>query len=120
MLFAAPACAVDPLERFHDYVRDNWSVENGLPQISVLTITQDSTGYIWLGTQNGIARFDGVRFRVYDRRSTGVDTTMATVSYTDRSGQPWFGTGHGVLRLNHDKFELLQAGNGNAAVQGIA
>jgi len=120
LLFAAPACAVDPLERFHDYVRDNWSVENGLPQISVLTITQDSTGYIWLGTQNGIARFDGVRFRVYDRRSTGVDTTMATVSYTDRSGQPWFGTGHGVLRLNHDKFELLQAGNGNAAVQGIA
>ena len=120
LLFAIPASAVDPLERFHDYVRDNWSVENGLPQISVLTITQDSTGYVWLGTQNGIARFDGVRFKVYDRRSTGVDTTLATVSYTDRSGQPWFGTGHGVLRLNHDKFELLRAGNGNAAVQGIA
>ena len=119
LLFAIPAVAVDPMERFHDYVRDNWSVENGLPQISVLTITQDSTGYIWLGTQNGIARFDGVRFNVYDRRTTGVDTTMATVSYTDRSGQPWFGTGHGVLRLNHGKFELLRAGNGNAAVQGI-
>ncbi|HEX3122447.1 MAG TPA: diguanylate cyclase [Rhodanobacteraceae bacterium] len=119
-LFALPAIAVNPLERFHDYVRDNWSVENGLPQISVLTITQDSTGYIWLGTQNGIARFDGVRFSVYDRRTTGIDTTMATVSYTDRAGQPWFGTGHGVLRLNHGKFELLRAGNGNAAVQGIA
>src|SRR4249920_942895 len=45
---------------------------------------------------------------------------MATVSYTDRAGQPWFGTGHGVLRLNHGKFELLRAGNGNATVQGIA
>ncbi len=120
LLFALPASAVDPLERFHDYVRDNWSVENGLPQISVLTITQDSTGYIWLGTQNGVARFDGVRFSVYDRRTTGVDTTMATVSYTDRAGQPWFGTGHGVLRLSHGKFELLRAGKGNAAVQGIA
>jgi len=119
-LFAHPAIAVNPLERFHDYVRDNWSVENGLPQISVLTITQDSTGYIWLGTQNGIARFDGIHFSVYDRRTTGIDTTMATVSYTDRAGQPWFGTGHGVLRLNHGKFELLRAGNGNAAVQGIA
>ena len=43
------------------------------PTESVLTITQDSTGYIWLGTQNGIARFDGVRFNVYDRRTTGVD-----------------------------------------------
>lgn len=120
LLFAPPARALDPQERFHDYVRDNWSVENGLPQISVLTITQDSTGYIWLGTQNGIARFDGVRFNVYDRRATGVDTTMATVSYTDRAGKPWFGTAHGVLRVNHGKFELLRAGNGNAAVQGIA
>jgi ligand-binding sensor domain-containing protein len=120
LLFAAPAHALDPEERFHDYVRDNWSVENGLPQVSVLTITQDSTGYIWLGTQNGIARFDGVRFNVYDRRTTGVDTTMATVSYTDRSGKPWFGTAHGVLRLNQGKLELLRAGTGNAAVQGIA
>ena len=120
LLLAAPAHALDPHERFHDYVRDNWSVENGLPQISVLTITQDGTGYIWLGTQNGIARFDGVRFNVYDRRTTGVDTTMATISYTDRGGKPWFGTAHGVLRLNHGKFELLRAGNGSAAVQGIA
>ncbi|HSE12806.1 MAG TPA: diguanylate cyclase [Rudaea sp.] len=120
LLFAAPVLALDPDERFHDYVRDNWSVENGLPQVSVLTITQDGTGYIWLGTQNGIARFDGVRFTVYDRRTSGVDTTMATVSYTDRGGKPWFGTAHGVLRLNQGKLELLRAGNGNAAVQGIA
>src|SRR5512146_328439 len=120
LLFAAPVLALDPDERFHDYVRDNWSVEHGLPQVSVLTITQDGTGYIWLGTQNGIARFDGVRFTVYDRRTSGVDTTMATVSYTDRGGKPWFGTAHGVLRLNQGKLELLRAGNGIAAVQGIA
>ena len=119
-LHASPAHALDPQERFHDYVRDNWSVENGLPQISVLSVTQDGTGYIWIGTQNGIARFDGLRFTVFDRRTTGIDTTMATVSYTDDAGQPWFGTAHGVLRFAHGKFDLLQAGNGNAAVQGIS
>lgn len=114
------AHALDAGERFHDYVRDNWNSENGLPQVSVLTITQDGTGYVWLGTQNGISRFDGVRFSVFDRRNSGVDTTMATVSYTDRRGQPWFGTAHGVLHFVDGHFEALRAGSGNAAVQGIA
>jgi len=122
LVFASikPALALDPRERFHDYVRDNWSSENGLPQVSALSITQDGTGYIWIGTQNGIARFDGVRFTIYDRRNTGVDTAMATVSYTDRSGAPWFGTAHGALRFANGKFTALRAGSGNAAIQGIA
>jgi len=119
-LLANSAAALDPAERFHDYVRDNWSSENGLPQVSALTVTQDGTGYIWIGTQNGIARFDGVRFSTYDRRSTGVDTTMATVSYTDRAGDPWFGSAHGALRFHDGRFQSLRAGGGNAAVQGIA
>jgi diguanylate cyclase (GGDEF)-like protein len=117
---AAPALALDTNERFHDYVRENWSSENGLPQVSALTITQDGTGYIWVGTQNAIARFDGVRFTIFDRRSTGVDTTMATVSFTDHLGHPWFGTAHGALRFADGRFTALRAGNGNAAVQGIA
>jgi diguanylate cyclase (GGDEF)-like protein len=120
LVFSQPAAALDPRERFHDYVRDNWNSENGLPQVSVLTITQDATGYLWIGTQNAIARFDGVRFTVFDRRSTGVDTTMATVSYTDRQGQPWFGTAHGALHFVDGRFVALRAGSGNAAVQGIA
>jgi len=116
----APAWALNPAERFHDYVRDNWNSENGLPQVSVLTITQDATGYIWIGTQNAIARFDGVRFTVFDRRNSGVDTTMATVSYTDRQGHPWFGTAHGALRYADGTFTAFRAGSSNAAVQGIA
>lgn len=114
------AVALDPAARFHDYVVDNWNIESGLPQISVLSITQDGTGYIWIGTQNGVARFDGVRFVVYDRQSSGIDTTMATVAYTDREGEPWFGTPHGALYYTNAQFTLLRAGADNAAVQGIA
>ncbi|HEY2394476.1 MAG TPA: diguanylate cyclase [Rudaea sp.] len=120
LVCGTPAWALNPAERFHDYVRDNWNSENGLPQVSVLTITQDATGYIWIGTQNAIARFDGVRFTVFDRRNTGIDTTMATVSYTDRRGHPWFGTAHGALRYADGTFAAFRAGSGNAAVQGIA
>jgi len=59
-LWYGMALALDPGARFHDYVLDNWNIESGLPQISVISITQDGTGYMWIGTQNGIARFDTV------------------------------------------------------------
>jgi diguanylate cyclase (GGDEF)-like protein len=118
-LSSTSALALDPAARFHDYVLDNWNIESGLPQISVLSITQDGTGYIWIGTQNGIARFDGVRFVVYDRQNSGIDTTMATVAYTDHKGEPWFGTPHGVLHYTNGKFVVMRAGADNAAVQGI-
>jgi diguanylate cyclase (GGDEF)-like protein len=119
LLWSLPLAALNPQQRFHDYVRDNWSSENGLPQVSVLTITQDGTGYIWIGTQNSIARFDGVRFAVFDRRTTGIDTTMASVSLTDRAGNPWFGTAHGALRFVDGHFEALPARGGGASVHGI-
>lgn len=113
------AFALDPQARFPDYVRDNWNIESGLPQISALSITQDGTGYIWVGTQSAIARFDGVRFTVFDRDNTGVDTTLASVAYTDHHGDVWFGTPHGALHFVDGKFELLHAGQDSAAIQAI-
>ena len=113
------ACALDPQARFADYVRDNWNTESGLPQTSALSITQDDTGYIWVGTQNAIARFDGVRFTVFDRDSTGVDTTLASVAHTDKRGDVWFGTPHGALHERDGQFELLHAGQDSAAIVDI-
>ncbi len=115
-----PAFALDPQSRFPDYVRDNWNIESGLPQISALSITQDATGYIWVGTQSAVARFDGVRFTVFDRDSTGVDTTLASVAFTDHKGDVWFGTPHGALHFANGKFELLHAGADSAAIQAIS
>ncbi|MDB5391843.1 MAG: putative two-component system sensor kinase [Planctomycetaceae bacterium] len=43
-----------------------WQVQNGLPRASIFAIRQSSDGYIWLGTQNGLYRFDGVRFATID------------------------------------------------------
>ncbi len=62
-LFATmPALALDPDKQLHHFVRDTWSIEHGLPQATVQAITQDAEGYIWVGTQAGAARFDGVAF----------------------------------------------------------
>src|SRR5579863_9418312 len=64
-LVASAASALEPGKPFHDYASDTWSLEQGLPQITVLSITQDTRGYMWFGTQDGIARFDGVAFKAY-------------------------------------------------------
>jgi ligand-binding sensor domain-containing protein len=59
--------AVSPLRH---YLQQNWQTAEGLPQNSVRTIAQTAEGYLWLGTAEGLVRFDGHRITVYDRTST--------------------------------------------------
>ncbi len=50
-----------------------WSTEEGLPQSSVHSIAQTPDGYLWLATEGGLVRFDGIAFRIFDRgESAGV------------------------------------------------
>src|ERR1051325_551586 len=65
MVALSPARALEPGKAFRDYAADSWSVEQGLPQITVLSIAQGPHGHLWFGTQDGLARFDGVTFKQY-------------------------------------------------------
>src|SRR5882672_8478845 len=47
-----------------------WETDDGLPQNSVISMTQTRDGYLWLGTLNGLVRFDGIRFTVFDENNT--------------------------------------------------
>jgi ligand-binding sensor domain-containing protein len=60
---AAPAA--DPA-----YVVRSWRTEDGLPESSVSSVVQSRAGYLWVGTYNGLARFDGIRFTVFDPSRT--------------------------------------------------
>jgi signal transduction histidine kinase len=53
-----------------EYLVDVWQTSEGLPQNSVTAIVQTRDGYLWFGTFNGLIRFDGVKFRVYDESNT--------------------------------------------------
>jgi ligand-binding sensor domain-containing protein len=119
-LLIAPASALDPKAAFNHYRLDRWGVDEGLPQISVLSITQGRLGYLWVGTQNGIARFDGNRFTVYDRTTTGVDTTQAGCALATADGLIWFGTPRGVLKVDGETVTALDAGGSMISVTDLA
>src|SRR5581483_9198468 len=72
LLCLAPraASALDPNKAVTQYIQSAWTSESGLPQDSVHAITQTRDGFLWLGTEEGLARFDGRQFRVYDRRTS--------------------------------------------------
>jgi len=95
--------AVDPAKPFHRYVRDAWSVESGLPQLSAMALAQTADGYIWVGTQRGLARFDGINFRVYGSKDySELPSDYINALLTDSRGRLWIGTIAGVARIDGD------------------
>ena len=57
-----PAVALDPTKSISQYNCRSWTREDGLPANRINAITQTTDGYLWLGTQKGLTRFDGVQF----------------------------------------------------------
>ena len=58
--------ALDPSLPLRQMVADSWQTADGLPQNSATSIVQTPDGYVWAATEEGLARFDGVRFEVFD------------------------------------------------------
>lgn len=93
----ATTFAVDPDKDFNDYVKDTWSIEEGLPQITALGITQDEKGYLWVATQAGVARFDGVRFQAHSPDNTPEIPGLFTHDlFLDSDNRLWIATYKGV------------------------
>ena len=81
-----------------DYVIKTWSVDEGLPESSPTCIAQTSDGYLWIGTWNGLARFDGLRFASFHSGNTpAFRVSRISGLHVDRAGTLWIGTGGGGL-----------------------
>ncbi len=111
---SSPALALDPARRTTQYVTDAWTQDDGLPQNGVNAIAQTPDGYLWLGTEEGLVRFDGARFTVFDRRTTPeIRNNFIMALHADRAGDLWIGTfGGGLLRLRKGRFELFTKKDG--------
>jgi len=93
-----------------NYFTHVWQTENGLPQNAVTAIVQTRDGYLWLGTYNGLARFDGVRFVVFADGSTpGLQSSRVTSLFEDADGILWIGheTG-GLTRFKDGEFKAME------------
>jgi ligand-binding sensor domain-containing protein len=85
----------------------HWGMSEGLPQHSVTSLLQTRDGYLWMGTAAGLARFDGLRFKVFDRAlSPSLISEYVQSLAEDTSGKLWVGTiGGGLYSLSADGFQ---------------
>ena len=99
---ARDAAALDPGKDISQYVEQSWGAggAEGLPQNWVDAIAQTKDGYIWLGTQEGLVRFDGARFTVFSTRTTpALRSNNVSALLVDSAGALWIGTyGGGLTR----------------------
>ena len=77
-----------------------WQTEDGLPQNAVPAVLQTHDGYLWVCTYNGLARFDGAHFTVFDNANTpGLVNGRVTSLFEDAKGRLWIGHESGELTL---------------------
>jgi signal transduction histidine kinase/ligand-binding sensor domain-containing protein len=83
-----------------DYIRTDFTVENGLPDNVVNVIVQTENGLLWVGTQSGLASFNGRDFSSIDLSASGSGPQGAVHALLESSaGDLWVGTDAGVLRI---------------------
>ncbi len=99
LFFASSALALDPSRAITQYIQSSWTTESGLPQNSVHAIAQTPNGYLWLGTEEGLTRFDGVAFTIYNHaNSPGLPSDYIQALTVGRDGTLWIGTDSGLAR----------------------
>jgi ligand-binding sensor domain-containing protein len=113
-LAAAPVEALDPRRAPTQYIQDVWQKKQGLPQNAVEALCQTRDGYVWLGTQEGLVRFDGVRFKVFDKSNTpGLIDSWISALHEDRAGTLWIVVrGAGLSRYRDGRFTAITKRDG--------
>jgi PAS domain S-box-containing protein len=108
-----PVYALDRNKAITQYSHEVWQIENGLPQNSVRAMTQSDDGYLWFGTEEGLVRFDGVRFTVFDKTNTKeIPNSRISAMLSARDGSLWVGGIGGLTHLKNGRFTLYTTSDG--------
>ncbi|WP_169304425.1 hybrid sensor histidine kinase/response regulator transcription factor [Pedobacter frigoris] len=94
------------------------TIENGLSQNSVLSITQDKQQFMWFGTNHGLNRYDGYQFKIYlndPTDSESVSSNSISCVFNDSKGRLWVGTSKGLNKYdkNRDAFTRISKTSGS-------
>lgn len=96
--------------QFATFEFENLALERGLPNNRIRCIFQDSRGFLWIGTENGLARYDGQGFKIYSNipgDTTSISNDRVLVIFEDRLQTLWFGSAYGLNRFDRytEKFK---------------
>ena len=108
-LLAAPP----PVSGEQDFLMSYWETEDGLPQSSATSIAQTPDGFLWVGTFEGLARFDGVRFQTFNKSSAPeLPNNSILRLHCDREGRLWISTQSGLVTYQDGQWRRYGATNG--------
>ncbi|MBV9265964.1 MAG: hypothetical protein JO061_07340 [Acidobacteriaceae bacterium] len=104
ILCASSLLALDSSKSLTQYAHRTWGLDEGLFQPTIYSISQTPDGFLWLGTQDSLIRFDGMRFHEFDSGGVALlHGNLVRSLIEDRSNNLWVGTvGSGVFRLSQD------------------
>ncbi|MCP4153470.1 MAG: hypothetical protein GY757_37430 [bacterium] len=116
-LMVSPGYALDPAKDITQYIHKAWSIEDGLPHSSVSSIIQTRDGYLWLGTAEGLVRFDGANFEIFGTQQVEqIAGNFIAVLFEDSKGNLWIGTyGGGLRNYKNGEFKTYNTKNGLAS-----
>jgi ligand-binding sensor domain-containing protein len=119
---AVGALALEPSTPLNRLARQSWTMESGLPQNTISVLLQTRSGFLWAGTELGLARFDGAAFRVLDHATTaGFPDAEIRCLLDDADGSLWIGTGDGLVHWQNGRATLLTTRDGlpGNSIQGL-
>ncbi len=118
-MLVASACirtafALDPHKSLTQYTRRVWTQQQGLPQDTIRAIAQTNDGFLWLGTDDGLARFDGYEFTVFNKAKGDLPSNSITALTAAPDGSLWIGTVAGLVQYRDQHFRTYTRRQGLA------
>ena len=113
LLGGAPGlCGLNPGKSLTQYTRSVWTQAQGLPQDTIQAITQTSDGYLWLGTDEGLARFDGYEFVTFTKENAALPSNSITTLWPGGDDGLWIGTSNGLALYRNGRFQTFTTKDG--------
>jgi len=112
ILATTEVCALSTDRALSQYTLTTWTQAEGLPQDTIRAITQTQDGYLWLGTNEGLVRFDGYDFLTYTKEDGDLPNNTVIALTVGHDGVLWIGTLAGLSRYAHGEFTNFTMKNG--------
>jgi signal transduction histidine kinase/ligand-binding sensor domain-containing protein len=112
--FLLPGCtyALNPAKSLTQYTRMVWTQQHGLPQDTIRAIAQTPDGYLWLGTDEGLARFDGYEFAIFTKDKGELPSNSISALSVGPDGTLWIGTSAGLISYRNRVFHTYTVKDG--------